>query len=182
MKALTLTQPWATLIAIGAKQIETRSWTTRYRGPLAIHAGKGLGPVGGSVGLWNRCAEPLFFRALEPYYRVTHLRLGDPPALIDCIDVTDLPLGAIVAVAELVDCWPITDEPRVRPIRHNDTWLSYHIPPEEPERAFGDYSPGRYAWLLADVRPLAVPVPARGAQGLWDLPVDVAALIAEEGL
>lgn len=42
MKAITLTQPWATLVAIGAKRIETRSWATRYRGPLAIHAAKGI--------------------------------------------------------------------------------------------------------------------------------------------
>ncbi len=38
MKAITLWQPWASLIAIGAKKIETRSWATKYRGPLAIHA------------------------------------------------------------------------------------------------------------------------------------------------
>jgi hypothetical protein len=42
MKALTLTQPWATLVAIGAKKFETRSWSTKYRGPLAIHAAKGF--------------------------------------------------------------------------------------------------------------------------------------------
>lgn len=42
MKALTLTQPWATLVALGAKTIETRSWHTCYRGPLAIHAAKGF--------------------------------------------------------------------------------------------------------------------------------------------
>ena len=42
MKAITLTQPWATLVAIGAKQYETRSWGTSYRGPLAIHAAKGF--------------------------------------------------------------------------------------------------------------------------------------------
>ena len=46
MKALTLTQPWATLVAMGAKRIETRSWTTNYRGPLAIHAGKGPSTIG----------------------------------------------------------------------------------------------------------------------------------------
>lgn len=40
MKALTLHQPWASLIAAGVKTIETRSWSTRYRGPLAVHAGK----------------------------------------------------------------------------------------------------------------------------------------------
>ena len=39
MKALTLIQPWATLIADGRKTIETRSWGSLYRGPLAIHAG-----------------------------------------------------------------------------------------------------------------------------------------------
>ncbi len=41
MKALTLTQPWATLVALGYKRVETRSWKTQYRGPLAIHAAKG---------------------------------------------------------------------------------------------------------------------------------------------
>ena len=38
MKALSLRQPWASLIAEGRKTIETRTWRTRYRGPLAIHA------------------------------------------------------------------------------------------------------------------------------------------------
>lgn len=40
MKALSLTQPWATLIALGEKKFETRSWACNYRGPLAIHASK----------------------------------------------------------------------------------------------------------------------------------------------
>ena len=41
MKALTISQPFAELIANGDKFVENRSWPTRYRGPLAIHAGKG---------------------------------------------------------------------------------------------------------------------------------------------
>lgn len=40
MKAITIKQPWATLIALGEKRFETRSWQTKYRGPIAIHAGK----------------------------------------------------------------------------------------------------------------------------------------------
>lgn len=40
MKAISLHQPWATLVAIQAKQYETRSWYTSYRGPLIIHAAK----------------------------------------------------------------------------------------------------------------------------------------------
>lgn len=41
MKALTISQPFASLIADGHKWIENRTWPTSYRGPLAIHAGKG---------------------------------------------------------------------------------------------------------------------------------------------
>jgi hypothetical protein len=41
MKALTVFQPYASLIAFGSKWVENRSWPTSYRGPLAIHAGKG---------------------------------------------------------------------------------------------------------------------------------------------
>lgn len=40
MKALTILQPYAHLIASGQKRVENRDWPTRYRGPLAIHAGK----------------------------------------------------------------------------------------------------------------------------------------------
>ena len=40
MKALTICQPYAHLIAIGEKVVENRTWPTRYRGPLLIHAGK----------------------------------------------------------------------------------------------------------------------------------------------
>jgi hypothetical protein len=42
MKAITISQPYASLIASGQKWIENRSWPTTYTGPLAIHAGKGL--------------------------------------------------------------------------------------------------------------------------------------------
>jgi len=41
MKALTISQPYAELIASGVKWVENRTWPTNYRGPLAIHAGKG---------------------------------------------------------------------------------------------------------------------------------------------
>lgn len=41
MTCLTISQPWADLIARGEKTIENRKWATRYKGPLGIHAGKG---------------------------------------------------------------------------------------------------------------------------------------------
>ena len=42
MKALTIKQPWATLIMQGDKRFEFRSWKTNFRGDVLIHAGKGL--------------------------------------------------------------------------------------------------------------------------------------------
>lgn len=44
MKALTLTQPWATLVILGIKKIETRGWSTPYRGTIAIHSSKAWTP------------------------------------------------------------------------------------------------------------------------------------------
>ena len=42
MKAITIKQPWATLIAEGYKEYEFRTWKTKYRGDILIHAGKGI--------------------------------------------------------------------------------------------------------------------------------------------
>jgi hypothetical protein len=155
VNALTLTQPWASLVALRAKHIETRSWTTAYRGLLAIHAGVGLGPVGGVTGLGALCAEEPFWSALVSYR------------------TTPLPRGAILAIATLCD---------VRPIAPDIESYGVHMPDGDrrwdltaQERAFGDYSPGRYAWLLSDIRPLITPIPAKGALGLWRLPPDVTA-------
>ena len=141
MKAITITQPWASLIAIGAKQIETRSWNTRYRGPLAIHAGAGLGPVGGERGL---AAQLL----TEPFRSVL--------AQTGICDSHDLPRGCIVVVGDLFAVFPagaVDDR---------------GLPLSAQERAFGNFSAGRYGWRLENVRRLVSPIPARGALGLWE--------------
>lgn len=152
MKTITITQPWATLVAIGAKHIETRSWSTHYRGPLAIHAAKGLSPVGGMAGLCELCYEKPFYDALQ----AAGIRRA-----------TRLPFGAIVATCQLVDVRIIGQEENGDATILADDMRSF-FPILGNERAFGDYSPGRYAWLLADVKPLAEPIPARGALGLWE--------------
>lgn len=149
MKVLTLSQPWATLVAIGAKKIETRSWNTRYRGPLLIHAAAGLGPVGGVLGLGAQCS-------VEPFWGVLHAA--------DYMRSDMLPRGAIVAVAELVSVIPTEILNRQGSwIIDTDTWSM-----TDQERAFGDYTPGRYAWLLSDVQALPTPIPVKGQLGLWE--------------
>jgi hypothetical protein len=42
MKALSLRQPWAWMVIHGGKSIENRRWNTRYRGPVLVHAAKGM--------------------------------------------------------------------------------------------------------------------------------------------
>ena len=42
MKVITIKQPFATLIAEGLKEYEFRTWKTKYRGDILIHAGKGI--------------------------------------------------------------------------------------------------------------------------------------------
>jgi hypothetical protein len=166
MKALTLTQPWATLIAIGAKRFETRSWATAYRGPLAIHAATSLRPIGGVAGLRALVRQEPFSSALKRWGDDWGSDvIGDPSYY--------LPFGKIVATCTLIDCLAI--ERHISLIEGVPSGIAMFdadgrgIPlPDEPERSFGDYTPGRSAWQLADVTPLDRPVAARGAQGLWD--------------
>lgn len=163
MKALTLTQPWATLVAIGAKTIETRSWQTFYHGPLAIHAAKGF-PA------WAREFADYDVTCRDVLYDAGIGRLNQPRPS------TMLPIGAIVAVAHLGSVWRITERYIEGVNRCRAPGLE--LPPYEEH--FGDYAPGRYAWLLHNVQQLATPIPCKGALGLWDVPADLEARLSVE--
>lgn len=147
MKALTLWQPWASLMLCcddPPKRNETRSWSTRYRGSLAIHAAK---------------REPAWVRRRfldEPGplcdLVVEHLAGGR----VDDVDEAwrDLPRGAVVGVVSLVDVVRVAHVGSVTPSDYD----------------LGDYSDGRYVWRTRRPLRLADPVPFRGRQGLWDVP------------
>lgn len=147
MKAVSLIQPWATLVAIRAKHIETRSWRTSYRGPLAIHASKGF-PT------WAKetCGMPPFFEML------TAAGLDLPYKGSEV-----LPLGCILATCDLVACYP-TEKAGCVP----GVFKQYPELDTVNERCFGDYSPGRWAWVLENVQYVSPVVPAKGALSLWN--------------
>lgn len=159
MKALTLTQPWATLVAIGAKRIETRSWATKYRGPLAIHAAKSFPREARQL-----CTTDPFLHAL--------LQSGSTNVDLHG-NLSDLPLGCVIAICELTNCIAIPMRETSRPEQADSrispmlTQMFVMIPPPEPELSFGDYSFGRYAFVLSDIY-LVDPVPAKGSLGLWE--------------
>lgn len=156
MKALTLRQPWATLVAVGAKRIETRSWSTNYRGPLAIHAAATRIRSGD---IRHNRFPPEIRKALLPYAcdRVAREWPGDLGKGVPA-DPWYLPLGAVVAIVELVDVVRIKDSAA----------LAAGLILSPRERAFGDYTPGRFAWLLGAGYGLDDPIPARGALSLWE--------------
>lgn len=150
---LSLSPPYGTLIALGLKRIETRGWATTYRGPLLIHQTAAPGPKGTTeAALWDLCLS-------EPFR--TALPMESPARL---------PRGKIVALVELVGCehisyaWPDNQQ-----LAYTGKWGRAHYPYRVTpmERAFGNYAPGRYAWLLDKVRPLPEPLAARGMPGLW---------------
>lgn len=173
MKALTIHQPYASLIALGRKRIETRSFRTHYRGPLAIHAAA-------------RTPRQLPRRTHYGDFTVENdgagLLLRGPIAW-----PYRLPVGCIVATAELVDCVEIRgtrsmsgvhDLPHEGDLPHQQggLWiigvnaLTGGNPTRiEHERPFGNFEPGRFAWLLDNVVSLGdAVIPAKGKQALWN--------------
>jgi activating signal cointegrator 1 len=135
---ISLWQPWASAIALGLKRYETRSWSTRHRGPLLIHAAK----------KWTSEQREFRTKAMD--------RLRADPQISDELRRSFLGyssvLGCIVAVTDLVSC-------------RSTEWKGLDV--TGLERLFGDFSPGRYAWQLGDVVRLPRPVSCAGHQGLW---------------
>lgn len=76
-KIISIRQPWATLIVHGVKDIENRSWATRYRGPVLVHAS----------------LRPSIYSLAD-----VARQFG-----IDLPQV-ELPLGGIVGITNIIDC------------------------------------------------------------------------------
>lgn len=147
MKAISLWQPWATLIAIGAKKVETRSWHTSYRGTIYIHAAKH----------WTQ--EEADTCHDEPFRSVLMRHLGlssHAPLVYENLLKSQLPFGALIATASLKEC-----------LKYGH-WVEAL---SEQERAFGYYAAGRYGWVFENIQPLPKPIPFRGAQGIFDVEV-----------
>lgn len=153
--ALTLTQPWATLVAIQAKVIETRSWSTPYRGAIAIHAAKGFPSE----------ARQLVYA--EPFRTVLRS--------IGVESFAQLPTATIIAVSTLAKCYRFGDDTLASVAQGGrlGRW-------PEHEHAFGDFTAGRFGFLLENTIALATHVPARGMLSLWRIPRDVRTMLATE--
>lgn len=152
IRALSLWQPWASLMAIGAKQLETRSWPAARAGLrpgelVAIHAAK----------------RPM------PYELRWEMHA---PCKDVGLDLDHVPYGSVVSIHRFEECLPTTV------YRDGVPWCAEWLDTlSEQELDFGDYGQDRYAWRMPLVYRLPQAPPVRGAQGAWwwDVPPDLAA-------
>ena len=145
MKAITLHQPWASLIAAGIKTIETRSWAPPRRligQRIAIHASRKR-EVSGKL---------------------------HPETLLAVLDLFGhgwggrIPLGAVVATALLADARQVAIARVGRVLASSPSYTGWIEP--DPH---GDFSTGRWLWFLMDVEPCNPPGSCGGASGIVGL-------------
>lgn len=156
-KVLTLWEPWATLFAHGIKKIETRpnptSWTME-KGSYLIHSAK----------KWSKeqeeiCLTEHFKKELKPL-----------------LDFDDFHFGCIIGAVDIVECKKISilsdeciniDNIILFDNIHDTIKLKNSGLFTLKEKAFGDYSEGRYAWIGTNFRLLETPIPFKGKQGYY---------------
>ncbi len=123
--AISIRQPWAHAIVHMGKRVENRTWSTRYRGPIYIHAAKSMkrDEYDSFVWWYNQVFSG------SRYYK-------EPPA------IDSLPRGGIVAKAEIIDC-----------IRSQYA-LPHGITREQGDRFIVPWWQGPYGIVLAKVEPV----------------------------
>lgn len=140
MKVISIIQPWATLIMLGEKKFETRSWATKYRGELGIHASKKVDK--------EAFANETIYLTLRKHGILT---------------VNDLLTGVILGSVILRDCIDVTyDSGEYAILGITTRTVSGN------EYAFGDYTTGRFVWAMSDIDQFDIPIPAKGQLGIWN--------------
>lgn len=176
MKALSLTQPWPWIIFHLGKPIENRSRNLgNYRGPLALHASKGMtreAYESAVAFVRDRFGEEMARRIPKPYVNRygggcwslrPHRGYMDNPAI---------PRGAIVGICDVVgQVTPLGESQRVEPCT-GAPWVIW--------QAGQPWYMGAHAYVLDSVRELPEPIPCKGALGLWTPPADVVARVREQ--
>ena len=144
MKAYTVYQPYAYATVAGIKHYETRPRRTSIRGRVAVHAAK------------KRCNKNGFPAKLIGEIAYGKIIEAEYDRGFEVLKrATELAYGAVSGTVEIVDCVAVEE------IMHTLT---------ERERLLGDFSPGRFAWVLRNPVMLEKPIPARGQQGWWNWP------------
>lgn len=177
MKAISLWQPWASLIACGVKVYETRDWAPPrdlIGQRIAIHAAKKVDKDAA------RLAEEIVYGqhksgGFELADKIRASFDGTPIELLGAFGEAALPAGCVVCTAVIDAAFQVgeaaegTMVPAAKVVRRITSRL---MPAFFTVRYddWGNYAPGRWAWLLKDVKPIRPAAAAVGRQGFFDLP------------
>ena len=153
MRVLSIQQPFAQLVVRGAKRLEVRPWTTKYRGRIAIHASSAV-PSRDIVREWKRDREMA-------------LRFADQ-GWLDRDDLKALPRSAIIGTVELVGVY-LGKEVHEGSTPH----FAWNLATNRMEVAARDPRSGQLRPIETRQRPLLVPVPENQYAWVFGDPVEI---------
>lgn len=184
MRAITLWQPWASLVAFHLKWVETRSrpwpWDGAVGQTIGVHAAVRIpkeGPVAGGR-VMRDMTGALMFQLDEPFTEEQQVAAGLPAD--GDLHGFPLPLGHMLATVTLEAVVPIVNDGLarncvdVRPdmnggvgLRLDDATGKEHVMDISDQVKAGDFTPGRTALVFGAIDTFLEPVPVLGAQGVW---------------
>ena len=133
MKAISIKQPWASLIVHGIKDIENRTWATKYRGKVLIHASGTWFKYPNSDSTLGDLFTDFQWEKIRENYVKNLYSILEPKAIID-----RLPTSAIIGEVEIIDCV----------INHESIWAEKNIIFQEEEKNDEKYQ--IFNWVLAN--------------------------------
>ena len=141
MKAITIKQPWASLIVEGVKDIENRTWATKYRGRVLIHAG--------------------LYKCKDPQHILTGKQIIDVWEQQKGLEIfgSHLIHGAIIGSVEIVDCV----------INNTSVWADKSQLYENPDDNWLYFDHPTYNWVLANPIKFDEPIlNVKGKLSFWE--------------
>lgn len=173
--ALSLWQPWASLVALGEKRIETRHFDVMKKpgfrpGPVAIHATQKWPST-----VADMCMDEHFYPALKRHgfplpdgpdisLPTGRLLTRDEQATLWCF----IPKGKILCVVDAIECLPFEKLGDLHP----------------QEEAFGNYGPGRWGLVFGKIlETFEPPIPWKGQQTIgwpWEWDTEISRAITRD--
>lgn len=158
LKILSLWQPHATLCVtpslhnpkVPAKPIETRSWSTAHRGWLGIHSAMRKDPDYKEV-----CNKHSFRKYIADFDKLPFGYILGAVKIVDCFSTDSYKLSK--AMAKIAEDRTLIIKDLLIDLSHRINEIS----------DFGDFSEGRYGFVISDFVQFETPIKARGTQGFW---------------
>lgn len=152
MKALSIKQPWASLIVHGIKDIENRTWKTNFRGRIYVHTS--ISPA--FTGSYTDNLPDGFWTGLTEEQRRTYL-------------LSFQHRGFIIGEIDIIDCV----------INHESIWAEKTEGVTAGNQFF--YKKPIYNWVLANPVLYEKPIPAKGKLSLWEPDFEIVECIGCSG-